>query len=79
MIRVARPGGKLLIVDETERVVERSYQRIPIVRRYFQARTSEVKTPIDFVPPEMQELRSQEFFGGRLYCITFRKPDRILA
>jgi SAM-dependent methyltransferase len=77
MIRVAKPGIKLLIVDETERVVERVYQRLPIVRRYFQARSSEVAIPIDLVPPDVQELRIQEFFDGRLYCITFRKRAQI--
>jgi len=36
MIRVARPGTKIVIVDETEKVVREQYQRNPATRGYFE-------------------------------------------
>ena len=35
MIRVAKPGMKIVMVDETERVVKSMYEKMPIVRWYY--------------------------------------------
>ena len=74
MIRVARPGTKILIVDETEKVVKNSYEKLPILRKYFEKRTEQVGNPVELVPTGMLEAQSKEMFDGRLYCLTFRKP-----
>ena len=75
MIRVAKPGTKITIVDETEKVVKKFYERVPFMRKYFQGRLEVVKDPTDLVPTDMQEVRSNEFFKGKLYRVTFRKPE----
>ncbi len=74
MIRVAKPGTKIAIADETEKVVKSNYERWPVLGKYFRARTEAVTDPTEFVPRDMQELRSRELLQGKLHCVTFRKP-----
>jgi ubiquinone/menaquinone biosynthesis C-methylase UbiE len=77
MIRVARPGSKILIADETEEHVKEMYERSAVTSRYFKNRKEPVKPPVDLVPPEMQEIRLETLkpMGkNRFYALTFRKP-----
>lgn len=75
MIRVAKPRTKIVIADETEKVVKHSYEKMPIVRKYYKGREEVVVTPAEFVPPEMQGIQTKDIFGGRLYCLSFRTPQ----
>lgn len=36
MIRVAKPGTRLMIADETEKLVKGTYGKVPVVKGYFQ-------------------------------------------
>jgi ubiquinone/menaquinone biosynthesis C-methylase UbiE len=74
MIWVAKPGTKIVIVDETERTVRDSYQRTPAVRAAFPPGSEKVRCPIDLVPAGMEDVSAREICGGKLYCLTFRKP-----
>ena len=74
MIWVAKPGTKIVIVDETERTIRENYQRTPIVKNSFEPGTEKVKCPVDLVPAEMKDISAREICGGKLYCLTFRKP-----
>ena len=74
MIWVAKPGTKIVIVDETEKVVRDHYQRNPSTKSYFEPGSEKVRCPIHLVPEEMEEVKAREIFGGKLYCLTFRKP-----
>lgn len=74
MIWVARPGTKIVIVDETERTIRDSYQSTPGIRRSFPPGTEKVRCPVDLVPAEMKDITAREICGGKLYCLTFRKP-----
>jgi len=74
MIRVARPGTKIAIVDETEKVVSGQYQKNPMTRGYFAGRDSAVSCPIGLVPAAMGEIQARQFAQDKLYCLTFRKP-----
>ena len=74
MIWVAKPGTKIVIVDETEKVVRDHYQRNPTTKGYFEPGSESVRCPVDLVPEEMEEVKAREIFGGKLYCLTFRKP-----
>jgi ubiquinone/menaquinone biosynthesis C-methylase UbiE len=74
MIRVAKPGTKIAIADETEKVVKGNYERWPVVGKYFRSRTEAVTDATELVPRDMQDVRSKEIFQGKLYCVTFRKP-----
>ena len=77
MIRVARPGSRILIADETEEHVKASFERAPITGGYFKNRKEPVAAPVDLVPPEMLEthLEILNVVGkNRFYALTFRKP-----
>ncbi len=74
MIRVARPSTKIVIVDETEKLVKEQYEKTPLVRRYYKGRAETVTEPASLVPSEMREISCKEIIGGRAYCLTFRKP-----
>ena len=74
MIRVAKPGSRILIADETEKHVKSAYERMPIASGYFKNRQEAVTAPIDLVPPEMQEIHLEILRDGHFYALTFRKP-----
>jgi ubiquinone/menaquinone biosynthesis C-methylase UbiE/uncharacterized protein YbaR (Trm112 family) len=74
MIRVAKGGTRIVIVDEEERVVKSNYERIPFVKRYFQGRTEPVSAPVELVPPSMRELNVARTLDGRLYVLSFVTP-----
>jgi hypothetical protein len=71
---VAKPGTKIVIVDETERAIRENYQRTPVVRKSFGPGTEKVRSLVDLVPAEMRDISAKEICGGKLYCLTFRKP-----
>jgi ubiquinone/menaquinone biosynthesis C-methylase UbiE len=73
MIRVAKPGTKFVIVDETEDVARR-YEKTAIAGTFYGNRPRVIAAPIALVPKEMQEIGAREISGGELYCLTFRKP-----
>lgn len=74
MIRVARPGTKILIVDETEKVVREDYHKNPLTRRYYAGQEGAAFCPVGLVPAGMGEMQSRQIVEGRMYCLTFRKP-----
>jgi ubiquinone/menaquinone biosynthesis C-methylase UbiE len=78
MIRVAKPGSRILIADETEEHVKGTYERIPITSGYFKNRQETVAAPVDLVPPEMQEINLEILRDGQFYALTFRKPSFVM-
>ena len=77
MIRVARPGSRILIADETEEHVKAAFERSPVIGRSFKNRKEAVAAPVDLVPPEMLETHVEilNVVGkNRFYVLTFRKP-----
>ena len=74
MIRVAKPGTRILICDENEKGA-RAYERfIPSFKQMAGKARPAVVPPVDLLPPEMQEVRLFEVWNGWMYCIEFRKP-----
>jgi ubiquinone/menaquinone biosynthesis C-methylase UbiE len=78
MIRVAKPGTRILIADETEEHVKGMYEQLP-GSGYFKGREEAVVAPVDLVPAEMQEVELEILRKGRFYAITFRKPSLVQA
>ena len=73
MIRVARPGSKIVIADESEKalkVLDKFLLQLWIGRR------EKVVPPIDLVPPTMLESRLDTIWRGYGYCIEFRTPPQ---
>jgi len=75
MIRVVKPGGHLMIEDETEEYVKSTYEKSPITSAYYSKRKQPVTVPIDLVPPEMEDIHLEMLKEGKFYAITFRKPS----
>lgn len=73
MIRVAKPGTKLMIADETKKLVKGTYGKVPVVKGYF-AEGADMPEMLGLIPPEMLEVEYKEVCKGLMYCITFRKP-----
>ncbi len=73
MVRVARPGAKLVIADETEKGA-RSYERfIPGFSLLFKDKRETVTAPADLVPPDCHDVRVDTIWRGFVYCLEFRK------
>lgn len=73
MIRVAKSGTKIVIVDETEKLIESTYQRTPITKEYYQSKEG-INAPLEFIPSDMLDISYKEICKGLMYCLTFRKP-----
>lgn len=66
MIRVARPGTKIIIADETEKA-----------RKFFQlfvGKQEEIAPPVNLVPGTMLDVRLDIIWRGYGYLIEFRTP-----
>lgn len=74
MIRVARPGARILIADETEKGAQAYEKFIPGFRRSLAGKHVEIVPPIDLVPDTMLEKKVSDIWKGWLYCIEFVKP-----
>jgi len=74
MIRVVKPGGHLMVEDETEKYVKSTYENTPLTGFLYNNRKQPVTVPIDLVPPEMEEIHVEMLKDGQFYAITFRKP-----
>ena len=77
MIRVAKPGARILICDENEKGAHGYELSIPGFKRNFQGKRELITAPVDLLPPGMQELRVFDVWKGWMYCIEFRKPGSV--
>lgn len=76
MIRVAMPGARILIADETEKGAQGYERFIPGFKKSFGGKRDMIAPPLDLVPGEMLETRVFDVWKGWLYCIEFRKPGK---
>jgi hypothetical protein len=80
MIRVAKPGAKIIIADETERGAHGYELAFPGFGKVFQHKREPVRPPVDLIPADMQDLRLDEtVWKGWFYCIEFRKPIEVVS
>ena len=71
MIRVARPGTKIVIADETEKADRlRDKFIVPLLR----GKRDRVFPPVDLVPGTMTGVRLDTIWNGYGYRIEFRTP-----
>jgi ubiquinone/menaquinone biosynthesis C-methylase UbiE len=77
MIRVARPGSKIVIADESERVAQ-LVARLLRLSRANQGRKVDTSVPVHLVPESMEQIRVDGIWKGHGqyhgYCLEFRKP-----
>jgi len=73
MIRVAKAGAKIVIVDETAKLME-ALAWMPTVKRWLQEHGERFAAPVGLLPEGMRDVRVREVAKGNLYCLTFRTP-----
>jgi ubiquinone/menaquinone biosynthesis C-methylase UbiE/uncharacterized protein YbaR (Trm112 family) len=74
MIRVAKPGARILIADETEKGALGYERFIPGFKDSFGGQRREIVPPVELVPAAMLETCVSEVWKGWLYCLEFTKP-----
>jgi ubiquinone/menaquinone biosynthesis C-methylase UbiE len=77
MIRVAKSGSKIVIIDETEKRVSKQYRKTPFVKKYFHSSEMEADrliAPVNLVPQEMKEIEVKLLDKNKMYQLSFRKP-----
>jgi len=74
MIRVARPGTRILICDENEKGAHAYERFLPSFKRMAGKQRPAIVPPVELLPAEIQEVRLFEVWNGWMYCIEFRKP-----
>ena len=73
MIRVAKPGSKILIADETDFFIEDQYKKSSLSKKYFVGQTFDLHKLEELIPGYVGEKTTTLMWDGRFYCITFRK------
>jgi ubiquinone/menaquinone biosynthesis C-methylase UbiE/uncharacterized protein YbaR (Trm112 family) len=73
MVRVARAGTKILIVDETSKLME-SISWMPSARKWLKEQGERFSAPVGLVPEGMRDVHARIFAKGNMYCLTFKKP-----
>lgn len=71
MYRVAKPGTKIVVVDETDRFTKK-LAKIPVVQAFFKS-NHDVTVPDPLVPELAEDIEVKELFNGRLWYLSFRK------
>jgi ubiquinone/menaquinone biosynthesis C-methylase UbiE len=74
MIRVARPGSKIVIVDETAKLLKK-LRWVRSAREMLETWGERFEAPVNLVPPSMQELKVNTLIKGYFYMLSFRKPE----
>jgi len=74
MIWVAKPGTKIVIVDEIEKAGIEDDPRNPAQKACPDPASAKIRCPIDLIPQGMEEVKAREIADGKLYCLSFRKP-----
>lgn len=73
MVRVAKPGTRIVIVDETENFAAR-HERTPFARAFYGRRPRRIEAPAEMLPVGMVDVQTHLVAGGDLYCLSFRTP-----
>lgn len=73
MVRVAKKGSKIVIMDETEKVA-RMLERVPGISAWFRHHRRPIVPPTHLVPAGMEQLENRELYGGKAWYLSFRKP-----
>lgn len=70
MFRVARPGSRIVVSDETADMfyTRRQFKRLGMPE------FADLTAPVDLLPPEAEDVQVTHIGRGMFYVLTFRKP-----
>lgn len=73
MIRVARSGTKIVIVDETSKLMK-ALSWMPSARKMIEEWGDRFEAPVNLIPAGMEDVRAESIVNGYFYLLSFRKP-----
>ena len=73
MIRVAKPGTRIVIADETAKMIQKTGWT-KSSKKMLDEWGDRFEPPVKFLPGDMQEVKVDELVKGYFYLLTFRKP-----
>ncbi|KXT84471.1 hypothetical protein STRDD11_00946 [Streptococcus sp. DD11] len=73
MLRVAKPGTKILIADETADYVDQQYKKNHFSKDYFKDAEVDLREIEAAVPAGVKEKELKLLWDGKFYALTFRK------
>lgn len=73
MVRVARSGARIVIVDETAKMLE-SFAWMPSARKWLKEHGERFSAPVGLIPQGMRDVHARVFAKDNMYCLTFSKP-----
>jgi ubiquinone/menaquinone biosynthesis C-methylase UbiE len=73
MVRVAKKGSKIVIMDETEKVA-RMLERVPGISAWFRHQRRPIVPPTALIPAGMEQVEYRELYDGKAWYLSFRKP-----
>ena len=73
MVRVARNGSKIVMMDETEKVA-RKLEHIPGINAWFRHQHRPIVPPTTLIPAGMEQLEYRELYEVQAWYLSFRKP-----
>lgn len=71
MIRVAKPGTEIIIVDETAKTVREIYYKSS-KKDFYDITKTEI--PVEYIPTDMENIKTEIVCKGYMYVLMFRKP-----
>ncbi len=75
MIRVAKPGTRIIICDENEAGAQWYERFLPGFKRAFPGGREAITAPVEMVPSTMLEIQLENIWNGFMYSLQFRKPS----
>ncbi len=76
MIRVAKPGTKIIICDENESGAKWYEKFLPGFTNAFHGQREAVTAPVNLIPGTMLDVQLRNIWNGFMYCLEFRKPHK---
>ncbi len=74
MIRVAKPGTRIIICDENETGARWYEKFLPGFKAAFKGQRTSIVAPIELVPKTMLDIKLGNIWNRFMYCLEFRKP-----
>ena len=76
MLRVAKPGTKILIADETNDFIDSQYKKSKLSKRFFENEKFDLSEIEQSIPETASKSETELMFNNKFYCIAFRKPNQ---
>lgn len=75
MIRVAKPGTKIMIADETSDYIDSQYKKNVLTRKAYKNATFDLSEIEALIPEDMEDASTSLLWNDQFYCITFGVPQ----